>query len=231
MSGSDRDTESSYANLVREITGLPLIGMTLAGRDGAWSARHWDTGTGATVAETESENVRVVGDHPTVSWNHTLVPPSAPQGSQRRSVTCWGPEVHADLTRRSVLVVGLGSVGLDVALRLAATGVARLGRRSPGAHRRAPASKPRSRPGPPVLVLDVTEAEADSLLATLDPLASLAGAEPGALRDLLSRVETSSEEVRRLFAELLAGAGQVRTEYEGRHERTYGPDEGRSGCR
>ena len=30
MSEPDRDTESSYANLVREVTGLPLVGMTLA---------------------------------------------------------------------------------------------------------------------------------------------------------------------------------------------------------
>ena len=30
MSGPDRDTESSYAYLVREMTGLPLVGMTLA---------------------------------------------------------------------------------------------------------------------------------------------------------------------------------------------------------
>ena len=44
-----------------------------------------------------------------------------------RSAANWGRRCHADLTRRSVLVVGLGSVGLDVAVRLAATGVTRLG--------------------------------------------------------------------------------------------------------
>ena len=33
MSGPDRDCESSYANLVRELTGLPLVGMTLASGD------------------------------------------------------------------------------------------------------------------------------------------------------------------------------------------------------
>ena len=45
MSGPDRDTEASYAHLVREVTGLPLIGMTLATGNNTWSARHWDSGT------------------------------------------------------------------------------------------------------------------------------------------------------------------------------------------
>ena len=45
MSGPDRDTESSYAHLVREITGQPLVGMTLAARSNTWSARHWDVKT------------------------------------------------------------------------------------------------------------------------------------------------------------------------------------------
>jgi hypothetical protein len=35
--------------------------------------------------------------------------------------------MHCDLTRRAVLVVGAGSVGLDIAVRLAATGVTRIG--------------------------------------------------------------------------------------------------------
>src|SRR2546428_4194890 len=43
----------------------------------------------------------------------------------------------------------------------------------------------------PVLVLDVTEEEADTLLVTLDPLAALAQADTAALADLLGRVNTS----------------------------------------
>src|SRR5947208_16919211 len=40
----------------------------------------------------------------------------------------------------------------------------------------------------PVLVLDVSAAEADTLLATLDPLAGLARPDPDALRALLASV-------------------------------------------
>ncbi len=57
----------------------------------------------------------------------------------------------------------------------------------------------------PVLVLDVTEGEADKLLATLDPLASLAEANREALTSLLASVDTDSEAVRELLANLAAG--------------------------
>lgn len=127
MSRPDHDAESSYANLVREITGLPLVGMTLAGRDLTWSARHWDNGVGGKIQPSHSENVRVIGDQLRMSWNDELVPPPPPRKSQIRTITCWGPRLHADLTRRSVMVVGLGSVGLDIAVRLAAAGITRLG--------------------------------------------------------------------------------------------------------
>jgi DNA modification methylase len=59
----------------------------------------------------------------------------------------------------------------------------------------------------PVLVLDVDEAEADKLLATLDPLASMGVADPEPLRALLESVHTASEEVRMLLAGLATEAG------------------------
>jgi DNA modification methylase len=51
----------------------------------------------------------------------------------------------------------------------------------------------------PVLVLDLTEEEADKLLATLDPIAALAVADPNALEALLARVNSSSAAVRDLL--------------------------------
>lgn len=59
----------------------------------------------------------------------------------------------------------------------------------------------------PVLVLDVSEAEADKLLATLDPLAALAKPDSEALAELLERVRSSSKAVTELLEGLARGAG------------------------
>ena len=126
MSGPDRDCEASYANLVREITGLPLVGMTLATQNRTWSARHWDIGVGRAVDCTHSSNVRVIGDKLAVSWNDAVQPPPELSGRQTRTVSAWGDRQQADLVRRRVLVVGAGSVGLDVLVRLAASGLCHL---------------------------------------------------------------------------------------------------------
>jgi hypothetical protein len=57
----------------------------------------------------------------------------------------------------------------------------------------------------PVLVLDVTEAEADKLLLTLDPLAGLAQANREALVSLLANVDSDSAAVQAMLADLAAG--------------------------
>lgn len=62
----------------------------------------------------------------------------------------------------------------------------------------------------PVLVLDVTQAEADKVLATLDPLAALAGMNGEALTDLEARVTTENEAVRSLLDRVFASARQAK---------------------
>ena len=68
----------------------------------------------------------------------------------------------------------------------------------------------------PVLVLDVTDEEADYLLATHDPLAAMATADAGALDALLSSVNSGEAAVQAMLAELAESAG------------LYGPDEDES---
>lgn len=67
----------------------------------------------------------------------------------------------------------------------------------------------------PVLVVDVDEAGAAKLLATLDPLAAMAGADRGKLDDLLRGVQTGDEAIAALIeqtataADLLPGVGEA----------------------
>lgn len=59
----------------------------------------------------------------------------------------------------------------------------------------------------PVLVLDVTEAESDKLLATFDPIAALAESDAAALDSLLRNVDTGSEALQKMLADLAEDAG------------------------
>ena len=61
----------------------------------------------------------------------------------------------------------------------------------------------------PVLVLDVNESEADKLLATFDPLASMADVDPEKLEAILHDVNTSSDALRDMLEQLAAEAGIV----------------------
>lgn len=59
----------------------------------------------------------------------------------------------------------------------------------------------------PVLILDVTEAEADKILATLDPLAAMADSDAAKLDELLRNVDTGSEALQQLIASTASEAG------------------------
>lgn len=121
LSGPDSTCESSYAKLVHQLTGLPLVGMTLA-EDYTWSARVWLDGDAHWAG-----SVRRVGPTMVTSWNDELVPARVDERSQARTISAWGEDLHRDITRLRVLVVGVGSVGLDIVQRLAATGLLEIG--------------------------------------------------------------------------------------------------------
>lgn len=122
LSGPDFDCESSYAGLVQQLTGLPLVGMTLAGGDHTWSARVWIEGNPQWAG-----SVRRVGPTMITSWCDDRVPALVDKRSQTRTISAWGEHTHRDITRLRVLVVGVGSVGLDIVQRLAATGLLDIG--------------------------------------------------------------------------------------------------------
>lgn len=59
----------------------------------------------------------------------------------------------------------------------------------------------------PVLILDVTESEADKILATFDPLGAMAEADAGKLEELLREVQTGSEALAEMLADLAKDNG------------------------
>jgi DNA modification methylase len=59
----------------------------------------------------------------------------------------------------------------------------------------------------PVLVLDVDDKEAAKLLATVDPLAAMAETDPEKLAELLRQIDTDSEALQQMLAELADEAG------------------------
>jgi len=61
----------------------------------------------------------------------------------------------------------------------------------------------------PVLILDVNEAEADKILATLDPLAAMADTDGAKLDALLREVNTGSEALQEMLAGLATSAGII----------------------
>jgi DNA modification methylase len=64
----------------------------------------------------------------------------------------------------------------------------------------------------PTLVLDVDEAEAAKLLATFDPLGKMAEADPARLDALLREIDTGSEALQEMLAELAEEAGLCQDE-------------------
>lgn len=66
----------------------------------------------------------------------------------------------------------------------------------------------------PVLILDVDEKESDKLLATFDPLASLAECDKEALDNLLREVDTGSEALQKMLSELAESNGLYLEEKE-----------------
>jgi hypothetical protein len=59
----------------------------------------------------------------------------------------------------------------------------------------------------PVLILDVDEAEADKILATLDPLAAMADSDAVKLDDLLRNIDTGSEALQEMIADMADKSG------------------------
>ena len=121
LSEPDVFAEQSNAGAVYGATGRPLVGLTLAG-NGAWSARFWERTAPRTYPVAWCASVRVVGDSLAVSFMDKVAPIPRSTEEQIRTVSAWGEESQANLTRLRSGVIGAGSVGGMIAESLARTG-------------------------------------------------------------------------------------------------------------
>ena len=103
------------------ITGLPFVGMTLAG-DTTWSARIYPN----PFKIKWCSEVRVVGKYLTIHFHPKEKP--VPQINQKllRTTSVWGDEKQADIMRLTVGIIGGGSVGSAVGEILARLGVGKI---------------------------------------------------------------------------------------------------------
>lgn len=121
MSQDDINAEHGHAAAAFGATGLPLVGLTLAG-DGIWSARFWPRIAPRQFERSFCGSVRVIGDAFQAHFFDQLAPPPTASAAQVRTISSWGPRSQANLARLRVGVVGAGSVGGMVAESLARTG-------------------------------------------------------------------------------------------------------------
>lgn len=124
VSDDDVRADTQLASSAVPVTGLPLLSMTL-GTDGTWSARAWTNGNGVPQGRW-CTHVRTVERHLKVDYAERLRPAPQTTRRQRRTVAVWGEQHQASMTRLTVGIVGLGSVGSQVCEQLARSGFTRL---------------------------------------------------------------------------------------------------------
>ena len=64
----------------------------------------------------------------------------------------------------------------------------------------------------PVLVLDVTEPEADKLLLSMDPLSAMADVDPVALKELIEKSDAACEALKEMHRDMADAAGLYKAE-------------------
>lgn len=122
LSPDDAEAEAKHAAATQAATGLPLVGMTMGGADGTISARRWVRTARDEYVAQWADQTRLVGHRFRVDHrSERMILPGV--ATHDRTVSAWGPDVHRDITRMRVGVVGLGSVGAQVAENLARMGV------------------------------------------------------------------------------------------------------------
>lgn len=122
MSQDDIDTETMLAPRVKAVSSKSLIGMTL-GIDGAWSARFWNKSKPKTYVREWCQTVRVIGSKFSITYDDEQIPPPIFDNQFVRTISAWGKKQQAHISRLKVGIIGIGSVGSQIAESLLRTGI------------------------------------------------------------------------------------------------------------
>lgn len=119
MSVDDELAERRISAAVLASTGLPLVGLTLAG-SGDYSARRWMRSGPRQYLRENAVNVRIVGKR--LRMSYPVADFSSTEAFARTELV-WGRIGRMALSRLRIGIVGLGSVGSIVAESVARIGV------------------------------------------------------------------------------------------------------------
>lgn len=125
ISLDDIKAEKNISAAIKGATGLPLIGLTI-GNDGTWSGRFWEKIKPRIYKKFWCLSVRVVGDGMRITFMDKLIPIPKFRKNLESTLSAWGHEKQAILSRLKIGIVGLGSVGSIIAEALARMGVAHI---------------------------------------------------------------------------------------------------------
>lgn len=125
MSTDDVNAETKMAPTVYTFTDLPLIGMTV-GNDGTWSGRIWNSVGNGEFKIQWAYLIKSVGRKLVPHFNYKLVSKSVYREEFKRTRTVYGSDNHQKISKLTIGVVGLGSVGSFVAESLARMGIEKI---------------------------------------------------------------------------------------------------------
>lgn len=125
MSTDDVNAETKMAPTAFTFTDLPLVGMTV-GSDGTWSGRIWNLASNGDFKIQWAYLIKTVGKRLTPHFNYKLVRRPSYREEFKRTRTAYGEDNHQKLSKLTIGIVGLGSVGSFVAESLARMGIEKI---------------------------------------------------------------------------------------------------------
>ena len=122
MSQTDITAEKDHIASPANTTNMPLVGLTV-GTDESWSARFWIKKKNRDFKRFWCDKVKVIGKNLHITFNSQAYSQFQNKNILKRTIETWGVNDQLKISRLTVGVVGLGSVGSMVSENLARIGV------------------------------------------------------------------------------------------------------------